>query len=184
MDLRPAHRKLWLVLHIVSAGAWIGVDVMVAVLVGVGELHGDPATRGLAYRALGSFVVWPMLTSGLICLGTGVVLGLGTKWGLIRYWWVAVKLVLNVALCTLILVLLRPNMPAITAYGESLSGSFDLSSLAMPPTVSLTSLSLATVLSVYKPWGRTARGRARLVSDRASRRSGLVSVDRASRRAG
>ncbi len=26
------------------------------------------------------------------------MLGLGTKWGLIRYWWVAAKLVLNVRL--------------------------------------------------------------------------------------
>ncbi|WP_250030792.1 hypothetical protein [Paractinoplanes maris] len=159
MNLRPAHRKFWLVLHILSASAWIGVDVMVAVLVGAGELGGS--SRGLAYQALGSFVVWPMLVSGLVCLVTGLVLGLGTKWGLVRYWWVAVKLVLNVVLCTLILVLLRPGMPAIRAYGERLSAgesvSFDVSRLIMPPIVSLTLLSLATVLSVYKPWGRVRR---------------------------
>lgn len=165
MVLKPAHRKLWLVLHIVSASAWIGVDVVVAVLVGVGELSDDPARRGLALQALGAFVVWPMLVSGLVCLATGVVLGLATKWGLIRYWWVAVKLVLNVALCTLILVLLRPGMPAIQAYGAQVSAGstagFDTSSLIMPPIVSLTLLSLATVLSVYKPWGRTRPHRAR-----------------------
>jgi hypothetical protein len=161
MVLKPAHRKLWLVLHIVSAGGWIGIDVLVGVLVGVGELSADPARRGLAYQALGTFVVWPMLVSGLVCLGTGLVLGWGTRWGLLRYWWVLVKLGLNVALCTLILVLLRPGMPAIQAYGVQVSAGstagFDTSSLIMPPIVSLTLLSLATVLSVYKPWGRTAR---------------------------
>ncbi|WP_249998147.1 hypothetical protein [Actinoplanes sp. M2I2] len=161
MALKPVHRKFWLVLHIVSASAWIGIDVLVAVLVGVGALSDDSARRGLAYQALGSFVLWPMLVSGLVCLGTGLVLGLGTKWGLVRYWWVAVKLGLNLALCTLILLLLRPGMPEIRAYGERLSAgeavSFDVSSLIMPPIVSLTLLSLATVLSVYKPWGRTRR---------------------------
>ncbi|MCM4082809.1 hypothetical protein [Paractinoplanes hotanensis] len=154
----PVYRKFWLVLHIVSASAWIGVDVMVAVLVGVGALSDDSARRGLAYQALGSFLVWPMLVSGLVCLVTGLVLGLGTKWGLVRYWWVAIKLVLNVALCTLILLLLRPTMPEVAAYGKSLSAgeavTFEVSSLIMPPVVSLTLLGVATVLSVYKPWGR------------------------------
>jgi hypothetical protein len=37
-----------------------------------------------------------------VSLASGVVLGLGTKWGLIRYWWVAAKLVLNVVLVALV----------------------------------------------------------------------------------
>ncbi|MGK5684241.1 hypothetical protein [Actinoplanes sp. URMC 104] len=170
MNLRPAHRKLWLVLHIVSAGAWIGIDVLVAVLAGTGLLADDPGTRSLAYRALGTFVVCPMLSSGLVCLGTGVLLGLGTRWGLIRYWWVAVKLGINVLLCTLIIVLLRPGMPAVRAYGETMPPTaFDTSSLVMPPIVSLTLLSLATVLSVYKPWGRTRRGAAQVARQATAR---------------
>ncbi|MBU2666115.1 hypothetical protein KOI35_21605 [Actinoplanes bogorensis] len=159
MVFRRRYRKLWLILHILSASAWIGIDVIVAVLVGVGFLSDDPGRRGLAYEALGTFIVWPMLVSGLLSLITGVVLGLGTKWGLIRYWWVAVKLVANVLLCTLILVLLRPGMPAVQAYGVRLSAgedvSFDIPSLIMPPIVSLSLLTVATVLSVYKPWGRS-----------------------------
>lgn len=158
--LRPATRKLWLVLHILSAAAWIGVDVIVAVLVAAGMSGGD-RTRGLAYQALGSFVVWPMLTAGLVCLGTGLILGLGSKWGLLRYWWVAVKLALNLVLCTLILVALNPGMPEVRAHGEALSAGLtsplDTANLVFPPIVSLTALSLATVLSVYKPWGRMRR---------------------------
>lgn len=158
--LRPATRKMWLVLHILSAGAWIGVDVIVAVLVAVG-LAGDDRARGLAYQALGSFVVLPMLTAGLVCLVTGLVLGLGSKWGLLRYWWVAVKLTLNLVLCTLILVALNPGMPGVRAHGEAVSAgltsSLDTANLMFPPIVSLTTLSLATVLSVYKPWGRIRR---------------------------
>jgi hypothetical protein len=168
--LRPTVRKLWLVLHVLSAAAWIGIDVVVAVLVAVGRF-GSPSEQGLAYQALGSFIVWPMLTSGLVCLATGLVLGLATKWGLLRYWWVAVKLGLNLVLCTVIVTALRPGMPALRAHGEALSAgaasALATADLVFPPTVSLTALSLATVLSVYKPWGRL-RGRVRSV--RADRR--------------
>jgi hypothetical protein len=161
-DRRPFLGRRWrmatLVLHIVAAGAWIGIDVIVAVLVFTGWFSDDVAVRSLAYQALATFVVWPMLTAGLVSLVTGVVLGLGTKWGLVRYWWVAVKLVLNLVLCTLILVLLQPGMDEVARYGEDLlAGAADpstVSQLFFPPAVSLSTLALATVLAVFKPWGR------------------------------
>jgi hypothetical protein len=117
--------------------------------------------RSLAYRALATFVVWPMLVSGLVCLATGLILGLITRWGLLRYWWVVVKLVLNLVLCTLILVVLQPGMSQIDAYGrELLTGNPDpagVSTLFFPPAVSLSTLTLATILAVVKPWGRIRR---------------------------
>src|SRR5690625_5858887 len=99
--LRSPLRKAVLVIHLLSAGAWIGIDVLVAVLVLVGWF-GQPSTAGLAYRALGTFVAVPMLVAALVCLATGLLLGLATRWGLVRYWWVLVKLVLTVVLCVLI----------------------------------------------------------------------------------
>ena len=154
-------RRVFLILHIVAGGAWIGIDVMVAVLVWTGRFGPDPDVRGLAYRALAAFAVWPMLTSGLFCLATGVVLGLGTKWGLLRYWWVAVKLALNLVLCALIIVALEPGMDAVAGYGRDLAAGAEppseVSSLFFPPAVSLTALTIATVLSVVKPWGRIRR---------------------------
>ncbi|MGL5816569.1 MAG: hypothetical protein ACRCYR_03330 [Phycicoccus sp.] len=160
---RPWRRAL-LVGHISSAGAWIGIDVVVAVLVGVGHLAGDAQTRGLAYRALAAFAVWPMLASALACLGTGVLLGLGTTWGLVRYWWVAVKLAANLALGALVVFALRPGMDDVAAYGAALStsGAADpaaVSDLVYPPVVSLTALVVAVALSVVKPWGRMGAGR-------------------------
>ena len=161
MKLAPRARKAVLTAHIVSAGAWIGIDVLVAVLVGVGLGGGSAAARGLALRALAEFVVTPMLASALVCLGSGLLLGLATKWGLVRYWWVVVKLVLNVLLCVLIVVALRPGMAEIGAAGAAVEAgqvpATDLSFLVFPPAVSLTALAVATVLSVYKPWGRVRR---------------------------
>lgn len=156
--------KATLVIHIISAGAWIGVDVLVAVLVLTGRFADDLGLRSLAYQALATFVVWPMLTAGLVSLASGLVLGLATTWGLLRYWWVAVKLVLNLVLCTLIVLVLQPGMDEVAAYGRDLlSGSPDpaaVSQLFFPPAVSLTTLTLATVLAVFKPWGRIRRPRA------------------------
>ena len=156
--LRGRTRKTVLILHILSVGTWVGVDVIVAVLVLTGWLSGDPAVKGLAYQALGTFVVWPMLVSGLVSLVTGVILGLGSKYGLVRYWWVAVKLVLNVVLCTLILVALQPGLGEVAQYGRDLAAGTaterNMSDLFFPPIVSLSVLTFATILSVAKPWGR------------------------------
>lgn len=163
--LRSPLRKAVLVIHLLSAGAWIGIDVLVAVLVLVGWF-GQPSTAGLAYRALGTFVAVPMLVAALVCLATGLLLGLATRWGLVRYWWVLVKLVLTVVLCVLIVVALQPRMPEVVAHGEAVSRSTGTGStgsraeviwLFFPPAVSLTMLVLATGLAVYKPWGRLPR---------------------------
>ncbi|GAA4233783.1 hypothetical protein GCM10022254_37040 [Actinomadura meridiana] len=156
-------RRTVLVIHIVSAGAWIGIDVMVAILVLTGRFGTTDEVRGLAYQALATFVVWPMLVSGLLCLVTGLALGLGTRWGLLRYWWVLVKLTLNLVLCTLILVALQPGMDEVGDYGRDLANGASepavISDLVFPPAVSLTALTLATVLAVAKPWGRIRRVR-------------------------
>lgn len=158
-------RRATLVLHVISAGAWIGIDVIVAVLVLTGWFGAEVNVRSLAYRALAEFVVRPMLGSGLACLATGVVLGVGTAWGLVRYWWVVVKLALNLALCILIVVLLVPGMDAVGAYGEHLltgtPSSTQVERLFFPPAVSLSVLTFATVLAVCKPWGRLRRSTAR-----------------------
>jgi hypothetical protein len=158
-------RKTTLTVHLVSAGAWIGIDVVVAVLVGVGWWSDDPERRATAYQALGWFVVWPMLTAALVCLATGVVLALGSTWGLVRYWWVAVKLVLNLVLSTLIVLALRPGLPDVVEHGQNLAAgvpdSIDVSFLFFPPAVSLTTLAFATAIAVFKPWGRIGRQRLR-----------------------
>jgi hypothetical protein len=146
-------RKAFLLVHILTAGIWLGVDVIVGMLVFGAWLSDDPGARDIAYRALGSYVLWPMLLSGLLCLASGVVLGLGSKYGLVRYAWVAVKLVLNVILCLLIILLLRPMLAQLAA------GAPGTNDLVFPPVVSTAALTFASWLSVFKPWGLTPKGR-------------------------
>src|ERR687889_1413 len=151
-------RKGVLVVHIVSAGVWIGIDVVMAIVIFTALLTNDHNTRALCYRALELFAVWPLLTTGLVCLASGVVLGLGTKYGLVRYWWVAIKLVLNIVLSALVLVALRPVVTEAAEQGRRFAAgepaSLAVGDLIFPPIVSPTALLIAFVLAVFRPWGR------------------------------
>lgn len=149
-------RKSILVTHVVSAGAWIGIDVVSAVLVVVGRVRaGDDRTA--VYQALADFFVVPLLLSalaaGVVCLVTGVLLGLATKWGLVRYWWVSVKLALNVVACVMLLLFLGP----ITELASGEQPLRDIWFVAFLATTAMVLLSFAMVLSVFKPWGRVRR---------------------------
>lgn len=157
-------RKGVLVVHIASAGAWIGIDVVMGVLVFAALGTDDEGTKALCFRALELFAVWPLITAGLVCLASGVVLGLGTKWGLVRYWWVAVKLILNVVLVVLVVVLLRPGVTEAAERGRLFAAgeavSLAAGDMVFPPVVSTSALLVATVLAVFKPWGLIRKRRA------------------------
>ncbi len=158
-------RRAVLITHIASAGAWLGVDVAMAVLIVRAMTTDEPGTLAFSLQALELVSIWPLLVCGLLCLLSGIVLGLGSKWGVLRYWWVAVKLVLNLVLTGLVLVSLRTevheqaDLARRVASGEVVT--FDLSDLIYPPTVSPTLLLVAIALSVIKPWGRLRAVRSR-----------------------
>ena len=164
--LRPQLRKSLLVAHIASAGAWLGIDVVMGILVFT-ALRGDDATRALCYRALALFAGWPLIATGLACLASGVVLGLGTVYGLVRYWWVATKLALNDVLVALVPLALRPTVLEQAEQGRrflaDLPATLAVGDLLFPPIVSPSALLIAMILAVFKPWGliRKARGQAR-----------------------
>jgi hypothetical protein len=147
-------RKSVLLVHIASAGAWLGIDVVMAVLV----FTDDDRTKALSFRALELVAVWPLLTMGMLCLLTGILLGLGSRYGLVRYWWVAVKLALNLVLSGLVLVSLAPEVADAAErarqFEAGLPVPLGVGDLVFPPIVSPTALLVAMVLAVFKPWGR------------------------------
>ncbi len=151
-------RKAVLVVHIASAGAWLGIDVVMAVLIFTALGSDDGHTRALCLQALKLFAIWPLFTTGMVCLASGVVLGLGSKYGLVRYWWVAAKLALNILLNGLVLISLRPEVTRAAEEGRQLAAGAPVTvvvgDLIYPPIVSPALLLLAVTLSVFKPWGR------------------------------
>jgi hypothetical protein len=151
-------RKSILVVHIASAGVWLGIDVVMAVLVFTALGSDDNRTKALSYQALELVAVGPLLVTGLVCLLTGILLGLSSRYGLVRYWWVAAKLGLNLVLTGLVLVALAPE---VTAHAEQarrldagLPAALGVGDLIFPPIVSPAALLVAMVLAVFKPWGR------------------------------
>ncbi len=103
----------------------------------------------------------PLVVVAVLTLASGVVLGLGTRYGRVRYWWVAVKLVVTVVLLVLVVRLLTPEVDELSdAAALALTTRAPLPNLdgvAFPPVVSGAAVIFATVISVFKPWGRTRR---------------------------
>jgi len=129
-------RKVWLILHVVCSVGWLGVLVASLTLC-IAALGTDDTARAAAlYTAVASLSDTYFLPGTLLVLITGVVLGIGTKWGLVRFYWVLTKLAI-----ALVLLVVANFVFA----DQETAGAFGL----------LTLLAiLATVLSVLKPWGR------------------------------
>ncbi|CAL9352947.1 MULTISPECIES: hypothetical protein [Nocardiopsis] len=156
-------RKTVLLVHIAAAGSWLGLDLVLGVLVVTALLGGDDASVAVA---LAAFATWPLVAVGTLTLLSGIVLGWGTRYGLVRYWWVLLKLAANVVLLTLVALLLSPEVTALaerarTALAEEAPFAVG-AQLLFPPLVSTTAVAAAMALSVFKPWGRV-RGRPQRV---------------------
>lgn len=161
-------RKTVLLLHIVAGGTWFGLDVAMAVLVLTAIGTDSAAVRAYTLQSLKLITVLPMFSAAMLSLITGILLGLGSKYGLLRYWWVAIKLGLNLILATLVVTALRGEVANAAGLGAKLAGGADVewnfTNMIYPPIVSPTALTIAFLLAVLKPWGRIRR-RASTSSD-------------------
>lgn len=156
-------RKTCLMLHIISAAAWFGIDLALGILIVTAMATDDPQTAGMALQAVDLFAIWPMFAASLLSLGTGVLLGMGSKYGLLRYKWVATKLVVNVLMSVLIFIALRPGVgEAATIGARMLAGDPSAQvpeGLIFPVIVAPTLLLIAYFLATFKPWGTTRASR-------------------------
>ncbi|MER7013783.1 hypothetical protein ABT324_20390 [Saccharopolyspora sp. NPDC000359] len=157
-------RKALLTAHLLAAAAWFGIDLALGTLVVTALVTDSPQTAGAALQAVGIFAVWPMFGASLVCLASGAVLGLGTKYGLLRYWWVVVKLAINVLFSVLIVVALRPGLNQAADLGARLAAGDTSTAVPLnllgPVSVAPTLLLTAYLLSVFKPWGRLSGRRS------------------------
>ena len=153
-------RKLMLLVHIASAGAWLGLDLVLGILV-VTAIGSDATGAAAAAASIAAFATWPLVTVGVVTLASGVVLGIGSKYGLVRYWWMLVKLVINVVLVVLVIAVLTPGVEQLGETGRAAladgSAPEIAANLLFPPIVSSTAVVVAMTLAVFKPWGRLRR---------------------------
>lgn len=161
--LRGTARHVWQILHVTSAVGWLGILLSTLALCMTG-LFADQATARPAYDAAELIAEVFFAPATLLMLVSGVVLGLGTKWGLFRFYWVVVKLGIGLLLVVAGTMTLGATIadtadlaagPAVLEYGAKIG------LVGMIAVLSLLTL-VALVLSVVKPWGRINR-RARTV---------------------
>ncbi|MEV0430790.1 hypothetical protein [Micromonospora sp. NPDC050495] len=148
--LSPTGRKALLTLHLVTALGWLGTDLVLLTL-GVAGLRG--ADPDVVYPTAGLLVTYLFAPLSVAVWLVGVASALLTPWGLLRWRWVLVKLVLTTVMLGLVLLLLTPRIRHLGALGGAASPHLRVD-LVVPPAVSSTLLLVATVLSTYKPWGR------------------------------
>ena len=118
----------------------------------------DPVRAAALYDVLSMFGMIfgiPLSAAGIL---TGVVLGVGSRWGVFRSRWVTVKLLLLISVMAVGGLVIAPAEVAVRA-GDRTAGSAFIAAGIWD----LSALLVATVLSVYKPSLRLRRrsGRAR-----------------------
>lgn len=164
MILSPGWRKLWLTTHVLSSIGWFGAVAVFLMLALIGMTSHDCALVRASYLAMqlaGWFAIVPFAA---LSLGSGMVLSLGTKWGLFRYYWVLLKLVITIGAVFLLLVHTQiiDLLAGIAAQTTILNAYPYGMQLKMVVTAGATVvvLIMLTGLAVYKPRGMTPYGRA------------------------
>jgi hypothetical protein len=157
--MAPGLRKFVLAVHLTSSLGWLGAVIAYLALSIAAVTSQDVQTvRGawIAMELTGWFVIVPLALAALL---TGLVIALGTPWGLFRHYWVLITLVLTI-LSTVILLLHMPTVSSMADVARVADGA-DLVGLGgdlFHAGGGLLVLLVITVLNVYKPQGMTPYG--------------------------
>jgi hypothetical protein len=159
MTMPPGLRKLTLAVHLSCSLGWIGAVVAYLALGVAAATSHDAQTVRAAWIAMaltGWYVIVPLAVAAFL---TGLVMALGTPWGLFRRYWVLISLGLTV-LATAVLLLHMPSVSSLADQARSADGARlgGLGSDLLHPGLGLVVLLAITGLNVYKPRGLTRYG--------------------------
>jgi hypothetical protein len=166
--MRPAVRKLVLAVHLSVSVGWVGAAAAYVALGLAATTSWDASTIRSAWVAM-EIVGWRVIVPlALATVVTGLVMGLGTRWGLFRHYWVTISLTLTV-FATVILLLHMPDVSTLVAEVQQAEPA------ALPTFggdlfhagIGLGLLLVVLVLNVYKPAGLTRYGWRRQRSGQA-----------------
>ncbi len=168
MTMPPGLRKVALTVHLTCSVGWIRAVVAYLALGVAAVASRDAQTVRAAWIAMeltGWSAIVPLAIAALL---TGLVMSLGTSWGLFRHYWVLISLVLTI-LSIVVLLLHMPTVSSLADVAREADGA-ELSGLGgdlFHPGVGLGVLLAITVLNVYKPRGLTPYGWRRQHEERA-----------------
>jgi len=159
VTLSPPLRKLALTVHLTSSVGWIGAVVAYLALGVAAVTSADTQTIRAAWTAMELTGWWVIVPLAIAALLTGLVMSLGTRWGLFRHYWVLISLGLT-ALCTFVLLVHMPTVSAMASVARTADGA-ELRALGgdlFHPGAGLVLLLVITGLNVFKPAGLTPYG--------------------------
>lgn len=170
--MTPNLRKFALTVHVTCSLGWAGAAVAyLAFGIAAGNSNDELLIRTswLAMDLVGWYVIVPLAIASLL---TGIVMSLGTRWGLLRHYWVLIALVLTILAAAVLLL----HMPTVSATADVArrvddAGLHGLGGDVIHPGLGVVVLLVVTVLNVYKPRGVTPYGRRISSADAAERRS-------------
>jgi hypothetical protein len=162
LTMPPRLRKAALTAHVTTSVGWLGAVAAFLALALAGLTSTSTTTVRGAYIAA-DVITWSVIVPlCLASLATGLVQSVGTPWGLLRHYWVLVKLVLTVVATALLLLHTQPigHLGAVAATGDPFAADADglRIQLVVDAAAALVVLIGATVLAVVKPRGMTRFG--------------------------
>jgi uncharacterized membrane protein len=144
-------RRAVLTAHIIASVGLLGDSAGFLAVAIRGAGTSDPGLADASYELLAMFSVVFGIPLSVVTLLTGIVLGISSKWGVVRHGWVAAKLALVVSVMAVGALVIGPALEAMR-HGDGGRETV----LILAAAYDVLALSLATGLSVYKP-GRPRR---------------------------
>ena len=167
MKMSRRLRKVALAVHLTVSIGWVGA-VFAYLALGVAAVNSEEEStiRGawIAMEVIGWWIIVPLALASLL---TGVLMALGTKWGLLRYYWVLISFVLT-TFATTILLLHMPDVSTVADRARAASGAelHGLGGDLFHAGVGLAVLLAVLALNIAKPPGLTRYGWRRQASAR------------------
>lgn len=162
--MSPKGQRWLKMFHVVFAGFWMssGVSLLLLNLFVAPEQGAAIYGANLAMKFIDDFVIIPAAN---LCLLTGLIYGIWTRWGFFQHHWVTVKWVITVTGITVGTIWLGPWLNSMTALaGEAGAAALQDPGYQHARAMNLGvgaavagSLVFATAISVLKPWGRRRR---------------------------
>ncbi|WP_246032050.1 hypothetical protein [Leptospira fluminis] len=175
--MSPSLRKFNLTTHVATSVGWMGAvaSFLVLSIAGIASVNAEVVRSSyISMDLVSKYAILPMSLASVL---TGLILALGTPWGLFRYYWVFIKFVLGV-FATIALIL--HQFVAISEASKKVMiatvGSFPNPGqfgpqLVFDAALAFLVLLFATLLSVYKPWGMIRKDHSKSEADGASPRT-------------
>ena len=162
MILAPQQRRLALLVHVVMSVGFLGSVACFLVLAWAGMTDPDLAQVRAAYLA-GDMLTWRIIVPlSFASVLTGLLVSLGTSWGLFRHYWVLIKLLITMFATAVLMLHTQPvgHMAQMATEMDLAPG--DLAGariqLVVASGAAVLALIATTALSIYKPRGLTRYG--------------------------